>query len=130
MQNGGNWIDISVPMRSEMIHWPGDPAPSFERISDIQNGAEGNVTLCRMTAHTGTHMDAPCHFLPGNAAGIDQFPLTAGVGPAKVIEIAQEADRVTAEELAGKEIGRGDRILLKTRNSSRRWFNSDFDTKF
>src|SRR4051812_10948224 len=121
MQGGNDWMDISVPLRSGMVHWPGDPEPSFERISNMATGAEANVTLCRMTAHTGTHMDAPCHFLPGNAAGIDQFPLTAGVGPAKVIEIAQEADKVRAEELAGKGIERGDRILLKTRNSSRRW---------
>jgi arylformamidase len=130
MQHSSNWIDVSVPLRSGMVHWPGDPEPSFERISDIATGAEVNVTLCRMTAHTGTHMDAPCHFLPGEADGIDQFPLETGVGPAKVIEVRHTADKVTAEELVGKGIARGDRILLKTRNSSQRWFDSDFNRGF
>src|SRR3954452_7001299 len=119
MQGGNDWMDISVPLRSGMVHWPGDPEPSFERISNMATGAEANVTLCRMTAHTGTHMDAPCHFLPGSVPGIDAFPLHVGVGPAKVIQISPEAGKVTGGDLQGKGIGRGDRILLKTRNSIR-----------
>ncbi len=68
-----------------MVHWPGDPEPSFERISELELGAEANVTLCRMTAHTGTHMDAPAHFLPGNVPGIDAFPLDVAIGRARVV---------------------------------------------
>ncbi len=118
------WIDASAPLRSGMVHWPGDPAPSFERISSIEAGAQANVTLCRMTAHTGTHMDAPCHFLQGEE-GIDKFPLDAGVGRARVIDI-NAAEAIGRAELEDKQIEPGERILLRTRNSSRRWASEDF----
>jgi len=66
------WIDISVPLSSGMVHWPGDPEPSFERISEIAQGAVANVIMCRMTAHTGTHMDAPpATLLTAQPASID-----------------------------------------------------------
>ena len=122
------WIDVSVPMRSGMVHWPGDPAPSFERISEIRSGADANVTLCRITAHTGTHMDAPCHFLDG-AAGIETFPLEAGVGRARVIEI-DATGAITGEELRQKGIRRGERILLRTTNSWRDWAREEFHRDF
>jgi arylformamidase len=123
-----NWIDVSVPLSSGMAHWPGDPEPSFERISEISQGAAANVTMCRMTAHTGTHMDAPCHFLDGEG-GIDRFPLALAVGPARVIEIPG-APVVGRAQLESKNIQPGERVLFKTRNSNRRWDNQDFDTGF
>jgi arylformamidase len=127
-QNDLNWIDVSVPLSSAMAHWPGDPEPSFERISEISQGAAANVTMCRMTAHTGTHMDAPCHFLDGEG-GIDRFPLALAVGPARVIEIPG-APVLGWAQLESKNIQPSERVLLKTRNSNRRWDNQDFDTGF
>ncbi len=129
MGDTGKWIDASVPLRTGMVHWPGDPEPTFERISEIEQGAEVDVTLCRMTAHTGTHMDAPCHFLQGGY-GIDRFPLEVGIGPARVISVATQSPAIGRAELEGKGILRGERILLKTRNSSRRWDNLDFQRDF
>ena len=123
-----NWIDISVPLSTGIVHWPGDPEPSFERISEIAQGATANVTMCRMTAHTGTHMDAPCHFIDG-AAGIDRFPLALAVGPARVIEVPNVSSLGRAH-LESKNIQPGERVLFKTRNSNRRWDNQDFDTSF
>lgn len=122
-------MDISVPLRTGLVHWPGDPQPTFERISEIEQGAEANVTLCRMTAHTGTHMDAPCHFLQGQA-GIDQFPLDVGIGKARVITIPDDCTAISRLELQGARIERGDRVLLKTRNSKRRWHDFEFQTDF
>lgn len=127
-QNDPSWIDISVPLSSGMVHWPGDPEPSFERISEIGQGAAANVTICRMTAHTGTHMDAPCHFLDGKD-GMDRFPLELAVGPARVVEIPG-ASVLGRAELESKGIQPGERVLFKTRNSGRRWDNQDFDTGF
>jgi arylformamidase len=123
------WIDISVPLTTGMVHWPGDPEPSFERISEIEQGEEVNVTLCRMTAHTGTHMDAPNHFLAG-AEGIDRFPLEVAIGRARVIAIASSVRAIGREVLEGQDIRRGERVLLKTRNSERRWDNRDFQRDF
>lgn len=123
------WIDISVPLHTGLVHWPGDPEPTFERISEIEQGAEVNVTFCKMTAHTGTHMDAPCHFL-GGAAGIDAFPLEVGIGRARVVTVQPDCQAVGRDELAAAGVERGERILLKTRNSRSKWFREDFQTDF
>src|ERR1700749_2122226 len=101
------WIDVSVPLRTGLVHWPGDPEPTFSRISEIEAGADANVTLCRMTAHTGTHMDAPCHFLAGQA-GIDQFPLEIGIGPARVVNIPSDRGSIGASELEAAGLSRGE----------------------
>ncbi len=117
-------MDISVPLRTGIVHWPGDPEPNFERICDIEQGGEANVTFCRMSAHTGTHMDAPCHFLPSRT-GIDSFPLEAGIGPARVIAVP-DSNVIRRDDLQDKGIQAGDRILLKTRNSAKPWSDLDF----
>ena len=123
------WIDVSVPLTTGMVHWPGDPAPSFERISEMALGGEADVTLCRMTAHTGTHMDAPRHFLRGGG-GIDEFPLEVGIGRARVIAVPSEADAIGRAELQRMNFGKGERVLFKTRNSRYRWDNQEFQPGF
>jgi len=122
------WMDVSVPLQTGLVHWPGDPEPTFERISELEHGADANVTLCRMTAHTGTHMDAPAHFLPGNAPGIDAFPPEIGIGRARVIPV--DGPVITEADLETLELNQGDRVLFKTRNSRWVWANSDFQTNF
>jgi arylformamidase len=122
------WIDISVPLQTGMVHWPGDPEPSFQRIADIDQGSDANVTLCRHTAHTGTHMDAPCHFIPGGA-GIETFPLHIGIGPVRLINLPT-TPIVSKDDLHHKGIQPGERIILKTRNSIARWHNLDFKPDF
>ncbi len=112
-----------------MIHWPGDPEPSFERISEIDAGADANVTFCRMSAHTGTHMDAPCHFLRAGR-GIEVFPLEAGIGRARVVAVPANSRVIGRAELENKEIEPGDRVLLKTRNSFKRWNTLEFQTDY
>lgn len=124
-----SWIDVSVPLHTGLAHWPGDPEPTFERISEIEGGADANVTLCRMTAHTGTHMDAPYHFL-ANGVGIDRFPLEVAVGQARVIGIPPDRRVVTRAELEPHGIARGERILLRTRNSQAAWHHLDFQPGF
>lgn len=122
------WIDITVPLRTGMAHWPGDPPVSLERISDMDRGDEANVGVLHMSAHTGTHMDAPLHFVK-DGAGIDEMPLDATVGPARVIGI--EADVIGETILAAQGVQSGERILFKTRNSTLCWrFNRCFLKNF
>jgi arylformamidase len=111
-----------------MVHWPGEPAPNFELISEIATGGDANVTLCRMVVHTGTHMDAPLHFLE-NAAGVDSFPVQYGIGRARVIELP-DVHVVSRRELEGRGIERGDRVLLKTRNSRLQWATLEFQESY
>jgi arylformamidase len=122
------WIDISVPVREGMPLWPGDPELSFERVLDQSNGDVCTLTRVRMSAHTGTHMDAPLHFVRGSAS-IEQMPIDATVGPARVIRISHPV-AIHREELLPYSIQPGERILFRTANSDRDWamlpFNDDF----
>ena len=121
---GSRWIDISVPLRNAMAHWPGDPPVNIERVKDIENGDSANLSVISMGTHTGTHMDAPLHFIQkGN--GIDRMPLDAAIGRARIIEI-QDTESIKPEELFQHRIRRGERILFKTRNSSSVWQKNEF----
>ena len=68
------WIDVSVPLRTGMVNWPGDPPVRISRALDMERGDKSTVSLLEMGSHTGTHMDAPAHFVRGGI-GIDGMPL-------------------------------------------------------
>lgn len=70
---GSNWIDVSVPLRNGMVVWPGDIKVDIERRNSMERGDAVNVSTMRMGAHTGTHMDAPLHFI-AKGKSIDQLP--------------------------------------------------------
>lgn len=118
------WIDVSVPIRNGMVHWPDNPPVTVEKTMDMDHGADANVSEIAFGVHTATHMDAPSHFKPG-AATIDQLPFDAGVGPARVIEI-RDPERITVAELEPYAITAGERILFKTANSPRAWRSATF----
>jgi arylformamidase len=122
------WIDVSVPLHTGMVHWPDNPSVTIERDLDMERGDVCNVSKMSLGVHTGTHMDAPVHFLR-NDAGIDQMPLTGAIGRARVIEIGDPVS-IKPEHLADHAIQRGERILFKTRNSSRCWQTDDFVEDF
>ena len=122
------WIDVSVPLRTGMVHWPGDPSIRIEKIKDLARGDDCTVSHLDMGAHTGTHVDAPSHYLR-EAPDLDRFPLDAAVGRARVLRI-RNPRVVTAEELRGHRIRRGERLLFKTRNSARCWKGDAFVKDF
>jgi arylformamidase len=123
-----SWIDISVAVHEGMPVWPGDPGLHFERTMDQNNGDVCTVTRVGMGAHTGTHMDAPLHFLRGTET-IEQMPIEATVGPARVIQIADRT-AIHREELVPYTIQAGERILFRTANSERDWGKLPFDEDF
>ena len=96
--------DITVPISPEMPVWPGDPAVQIELVSKIEVGDNANVSHLSLSAHTGTHVDAPFHFLQ-EGVSLDQVPLDLFVGPAYVVEILG-VDLITARELANVGIPR------------------------
>jgi len=122
------WIDISVPIRDAMVHWPSDPPVSIKRVKDIEKGDTANLSVISMGAHSGTHVDAPIHFLK-QGQGIDNIPIDTLVGRARVIEI-RDPESIKPEELVGHRIRRGERILFKTRNSSHVWQKDEFVEDF
>lgn len=124
----GDWIDISVPLKSGMVRWPGDPEVRIERVLAIDRGDPCNVSSIIMGSHTGTHMDPPFHYIRGGTT-LDAMPLEATIGPARVIEI-EDPESVTPDELDRHDITAGERILLKTRNSPGAWQTDDFVEDF
>jgi arylformamidase len=123
-----SWIDISVPLRSGMVHWPSDQEVLIERKLAIDRGDAMNLTSASMSLHTGTHMDAPLHFLAG-APGIDKMSTDAAVGGARVLEFPASLS-IGPAELEPYGIDAGERILLKTSNSRRCWRTNDFVSDF
>jgi arylformamidase len=123
-----DWLDISVPVRNGMVHWPGDPDFHIERATDQEKGDVATVSRMTLGVHTGTHMDAPLHFIP-HARSIDTMPFDATVGPARVIPIL-DPKSITREELIGHGISAGERILFKTANSGHSWDSDQFDENF
>jgi arylformamidase len=123
-----NWIDVTVPVRNGMAHWPGDPEYHIRKVLDQRNGDLCTLSHIEMSVHTGTHMDAPLHFLQGGAT-MEQLPIEATIGPARVIGIS-DAKAIRREELAQHDLQPGERILLKTENSAKSWNNDSFDEDY
>jgi arylformamidase len=113
------WIDVSVTLRTGMVTWPGDPPAHISHALSIERGDPCTVSLLELGAHSGTHMDAPAHFVAGGT-GIDTMPLDATIGPARVIVIDDPVS-IKIEELEQHAIQTGERVLFKTRNSDRAW---------
>jgi len=108
--------DISLTLRQRMPVYPGEPTPLLEPTRQMERGDFCNVSRLTIATHTGTHIDAPLHFLPG-AASVDQLPVDVLVGPALVVEMGVEQE-ITAADLEAAAILSGtERVLFKTRNS-------------
>ena len=122
------WIDVSVTLRNGMVGWPGDPVARISHVLEIERGDPCTVSLLEIGAHAGTHMDAPAHFVAGGI-GIDQMPVDAAIGPARVIAI-DDPESIKIDELVRHEVRPGERILFKTRNSDRPWESGAFAEDF
>jgi arylformamidase len=122
------YIDISVPMYDGMVHWPGDPECRISLAVSMAGGAPCNLTQMSLSAHTGTHMDAPRHFVRDGRT-MESVPMDAVIGPCRVIELKNRT-AVTVEELKPHKLRKGERVLFKTRNSSHSWKTAAFDEKF
>ena len=122
------WKDVSVPLRDGMVHWPGDPACHIKRVVSMEEGAVCNLTHLSMSAHTGTHMDAPRHFIADGMTK-EQMPLEPVIGRCRVFELDCE-DQITADDLKKLKIAPRQRVLFKTRNSTRSWAMNKFDKDF
>ena len=123
-----DWIDLTVPIRNGMTDWPGDPAVSIERFSDQGRGDDYNASRLLINTHTGTHMDAPMHFISGGD-GIDKLPMDAVIGRTRVIEI-DDPHSISRRELESCNLGEGERILFKTRNSLKPWYDLPFSENY
>lgn len=128
----GGWIDVTWPIRPEMTPWPGQPPTTRERVGDLDAGDGANVSVLRLSVHSGTHMDAPLHFLPGDL-DITAAPVEAMFGPVRVAEIPGAAiteAALEAFEARAGALGEGDRVFFRTANSARDWSTAPFDENY
>jgi arylformamidase len=110
--------DISLPLSETLVVWPGDPPLRLTQPSHLDRGDLYTVTRIEMGVHSGTHLDAPAHFLPGGQT-VDALDLDLLVGPAQVVHVP-DSDALSAAVLEGLEIPPGtERVLFRTRNSAR-----------
>lgn len=123
--------DVSVTIDDRLPVWPGDPRFDIHRVEKIEDGANANVSEIDMGAHTGTHVDAPYHFLM-DGSRVDTLPLEVLVGPAVVVVIPDGVNVLDASALEDANVPAGARrILFKTRNSGY-WnkYGPEFQTDF
>jgi arylformamidase len=116
-------IDVSVPLDALLPTYPHNTPFSLEPIKRIARGDSSNVSTLHMSAHTGTHVDAPRHFFD-QGAGTESLPLELLIGRARVIEIDSRAG-IAAEDLAPIDLSDDIRVLIKTHNS-RLWGSPEF----
>lgn len=109
--------DVSVALSGDTPTYPGDPGINISQFLSLANGDPANVSLLHFGAHSGTHVDAPAHFLPGGAR-VNSLPLETLIGRAQVVEVPHAIDTITVEFIREHCNPRETRYLFKTRNSS------------
>jgi arylformamidase len=108
-------FDVSLPISKEMPVYPGDPPVKIQRKATIgKDDAKYNLSRLSFGAHTGTHVDAPFHFLE-NGSTVDRLPLELLMGRARVVEVT--SPRIDETALKEFDFTADARVLFKTRNS-------------
>jgi arylformamidase len=118
------WIDATATLDPATTPiYQGDAPMKFDFLHDMRKGDAFTLSAYSLGAHSGTHIDAPMHFVR-NGIAVDRIPLTPLIGRARVIDIPDAVQAITAAEL-NKHSWRGvPRILFRTRSAQRRWMSS------
>ena len=119
-------FDVTVPMRPDMPLYPGDPPFEFQWARTIAGGSTSNNSRLTLGSHTGTHLDAPLHFIDG-AGTVESVPPEALVGPCLLVDVGP-ADLITRQVLEPLPLAGHRRILFRTKNSA--WISKRFQEPF
>jgi arylformamidase len=109
--------DVSVPLRHGGLVYPGNPPISITPVQRIADGATANVSRIDLGSHTGTHVDAPLHFIEGQP-GVDALPLDVLIGPARLIAFDDDVRAIGEPHLRKHDLTGVTRVLFRTRNSA------------
>jgi arylformamidase len=120
MTRQGRIFDITRPLAPGGIVYPGDIVPRFRQ----QDHGSYLITDIRMSSHSGTHIDAPSHYLESGPA-VDQLPLGSLMGWCRVIDLRHVCGAITEDDLRGRLAGK-DKILLKTSYSEKMDFDEEY----
>jgi arylformamidase len=123
LQSSG-WIDVTATLDPATTPiYEGDAPMKFDFLQDMRNGDPLTLSVYSLGAHSGTHIDAPMHFVSGGAS-IDQVPIERLIGPARVIDIPDSVQAIDAAELSRHEWMGAQRVIFRTRSSVRGWMAS------
>ena len=128
--SGVGWIDVTAtldPARTPV--YQGDAPMKFDFLKDMRKGDKLTLSVYSMGAHSGTHIDAPMHFVAGGAP-IDQVALEPLIGAARVIDIPDSVQAIDAGELNRHDWTGTTRVLFRTRSTLRGWMDSAFHKDF
>ena len=109
--------DISVPIRSGGLVYPGNPEIEITLQQAVAKGAGANVSFVRFGSHTGTHADAARHFFDDGQT-VDKIPLERLIGPALLLSFPDDLRSVSAADLSNHDLKGRKRVLIRTRNSA------------
>jgi arylformamidase len=118
------WIDATATLDPATTPvYEGDAPMNFEFLKDMRRGDGFTLSKYSLGAHSGTHIDAPMHFVR-DGAPIDRVPLEPLIGPARVVEIPDGIQSINAAELNRHKWKGASRVLFRTRSSERGWMHS------
>src|SRR5438128_3362044 len=120
--------DVSVPISSRTPIYDGDPGVDIQAWTSLAKGDSANVSFLHFGAHTGTHVDAPAHFIQGGRR-IDQLAFDALIGSARVIRVADEKTEIDIDFIRALDLDGVERVLFHTRNSGL-WNDNTFHKDF
>lgn len=120
--------DVTVPISATVPIYAGDPPVSLSAAKSIANGDTANVSQISFGVHTGTHVDAPNHFIEG-AKRVHEIDPEKLVGPCRVIQVPETVVAIEPEHVG--DIDGVSRVIFRTRNSAfwnepERGFRKDF----
>ena len=121
---GQGWIDVTATLDPATTPvYQGDAPMKFDFLKDMRKGDKLTLSVYSLGAHSGTHIDAPMHFV-ANGAAIDQVALDPLIGAARVIEIPDSVQAIDAAELNRHDWKGAKRVLFRTRSTLRGWMDS------
>ncbi len=121
------FFDVTVPLSPGVPSYPDNPPFALEPLKRIAQGGPCNLSALHMSAHAGTHVDAPCHFIDGTP-GIESLSLDLLMGRARVVHVPVRKG-IDADQLASLDLSDDLRLLLKTHNSAL-WLSGRFSTEY
>ncbi len=104
-------FDITRTLNSNLAVWPGDDSFSAKVMADMNRGDVVNLTTLTLSSHTGTHVDAPCHFI-NHDLFIDQISLDVYIGPATVVTVQREAGPLIPADFPNVDWSNVQRLLV------------------
>lgn len=120
--------DISMDIEPGMLYWRDGKPPEVICVHSMAEGAESEVSRWLIGAHTGTHIDAPRHFIPTGDT-VEKLPLETFVGPTRVVDLTEQGDTpITAESVRKAKLNGAKRVLFKTTNSEKRMVKRQFSS--